>query len=232
MSGSDLSLERLNQDCFCMSLDERALTASLAQTWSESLASVFSARPVFVAPVHLQRMATVVQTIERVVALPTYRQAVWGQAPAVAQGTRQWSYGALDEAARTLALGLVARGLRRGESVGVLGACSFGLVERGNRDALGDRSAEGLQDFLRLMLMNVHEKSPLERCRKRGALGVAIPHGAPRRNVAVLTRFGMIRPASAGRPTEAPSCRFRAPWRQVRPHRPHCPERRWSVRTT
>lgn len=86
MPASDLSLERLNQDCFCMSLDERALTASLAQTWSESLATVFSARPVFVAPVHLQRMAAVVHTIERVVALPAYRQAVLGQAPVVTQG--------------------------------------------------------------------------------------------------------------------------------------------------
>src|SRR5690606_34586493 len=63
---------------------------------------------------------------------------------------------------------------------------SFSLVQRSDRHAPGDRSAEGLQDFLRLMLMNVHEKSPLERCRDSGAW-VAIPHGAPRRNVAVLT---------------------------------------------
>lgn len=81
-----LTLDTLNQDCFCISLDELALGQALAQVWpAPASAALFSARPVFVAPVHLQRMAAVVQAIERVVALPAYRQAVLSRAPAVAQ---------------------------------------------------------------------------------------------------------------------------------------------------
>jgi hypothetical protein len=80
-----LTPELLNQDCFCISLDDQALTTALAQVWPMPSATVFSARPVFVAPLHLQRMAAVVQAIERVVGLPAYRQAVLAQAPAVAQ---------------------------------------------------------------------------------------------------------------------------------------------------
>ncbi len=67
-----------------MSLDEPALAAALAQVWPAPLPAVFSARPVFVAPVHLQRMAAVVRAVERVVALPAYRQAVMASVPVLA----------------------------------------------------------------------------------------------------------------------------------------------------
>jgi hypothetical protein len=82
--------DRLNRDCFCISLNDGALTAALRQEWGQSAdaeaflarsASVFSARPVFVAGQHLQRMAEVVQAVEAVVALPSYRNAVLAAAP-------------------------------------------------------------------------------------------------------------------------------------------------------
>jgi hypothetical protein len=88
------SIERLNSDCFCLSLDRealvRALDAELGQPGLSALVrercpSVFAAQPVFVAAAHLQRMAQVVQAIESVVALPAYRQQVLAAAPAVAR---------------------------------------------------------------------------------------------------------------------------------------------------
>lgn len=86
MAQPGLTLDALNQDCFCISLDDLALSQALAQVWpTPAAAALFSARPVFVAPGHLQRMAAVVQAVERVVALPAYRASVLAAAPAVAQ---------------------------------------------------------------------------------------------------------------------------------------------------
>jgi len=85
--------ERLNHDCFCLSLDPAALAAALdAELGSPSLSQLvrercpylFAAQPVFVARPPLDRMAHVVRAIEAVVALPAYREQVLADAPAIA----------------------------------------------------------------------------------------------------------------------------------------------------
>lgn len=85
--------ERLNHDCFCLSLDPAALAAALdAELGSPSLSQLvrercpylFAAQPVFVARPPLERMANVVRSIEAVVALPAYPEQVLADAPAIA----------------------------------------------------------------------------------------------------------------------------------------------------
>lgn len=89
-----VSIEQLNQDCFCFSLDREALaqalkdelgTAGVSAQLQERCASAFAAQPVFVAAEQLQRMAQVVQAVESVVALPAYREQVLAGAPAAAR---------------------------------------------------------------------------------------------------------------------------------------------------
>jgi len=84
--------ERLNNKCFCMSLDHAALRDALAGELGspELLALVeercpylFSARPVFISDSHAERMANVVRAVESVVALPAYRSRVLEGAPAI-----------------------------------------------------------------------------------------------------------------------------------------------------
>ncbi|MGC8506658.1 MAG: hypothetical protein ACP5NM_00135 [Thiomonas sp.] len=87
-------IERLNRDCFCLTLDRERLTAALhdalGQPGLEQLIAqrnphLFSAHPVFVSHAHAQRMRDVVQALEHVAALPGYRAAVLDYAPAAAQ---------------------------------------------------------------------------------------------------------------------------------------------------
>jgi len=94
MVASGASLEQLNKDCFCLSLDRAALaqaledelgTAGVSAGLKERCASAFAAQPVFVAAEQLQRMARVVQAVEAVVALPAYREQVLASAPATAR---------------------------------------------------------------------------------------------------------------------------------------------------
>lgn len=84
--------ERLNNKCFCMSLDHAALRNALASELAlpELLALVeercpylFSARPVFISDSHAERMANVVRAVESVVALSAYRSRVLEGAPAI-----------------------------------------------------------------------------------------------------------------------------------------------------
>ncbi|HJV68376.1 hypothetical protein [Ideonella sp.] len=88
------SLEQLNDDCFCFSLDREALAHALdaelgepglSALMHERCPSVFAAQPVFVASSQLQRMAQVVRAVEAVVALPAYREQVLAGAPATAR---------------------------------------------------------------------------------------------------------------------------------------------------
>jgi hypothetical protein len=90
----DNASDALNHECFCLSLDEgalaRALDSELGQAGLSALVRercpfLFSARPVFVAARHLQRMAQVVRAVESVVALPAYREQVLAAAPAIAR---------------------------------------------------------------------------------------------------------------------------------------------------
>ncbi|MCY1169069.1 MAG: hypothetical protein V4573_21215 [Pseudomonadota bacterium] len=88
------ALELLNQECFCISLDRAALTASLNRELGtpelsamvqERCPYLFASQPVFVAAQQIQRMADVVRAVESVVAMPAYRELVLAQAPTVAQ---------------------------------------------------------------------------------------------------------------------------------------------------
>lgn len=87
-------IEQLNRDCVCLSLDAPALAHALdaelgnpglSQLVRERCPYLFSARPVFVSPAHLRRMAQVVRAVEGVVALPAYREQVLAEAPAIAR---------------------------------------------------------------------------------------------------------------------------------------------------
>lgn len=88
------AVEALNNECFCISLDDAALRHALEQELGQpGLADLvaqrcpflFSARPVFVSAAHLHRMAEVVRAVEAVVALPAYREEVLAGAPEIAR---------------------------------------------------------------------------------------------------------------------------------------------------
>ena len=87
-------IEVLNSECLCISLDMQALRQALESEIGEPglfeliqqrCPYLFATRPVFLSLEHKLRMARVIQAIESVVALPTYRAAVLAAAPAVAQ---------------------------------------------------------------------------------------------------------------------------------------------------
>ena len=87
-------VEAFNRDCFCLTLDQEALTLALdSQVGQPDLAEmvrqrcpyVFAAQPVFVAQAQLERMAQVVQAVESVVARPAYREQALSAAPAIAR---------------------------------------------------------------------------------------------------------------------------------------------------
>ena len=84
----------LNSACFCLSLDQSALTHALDSELGQPGLSemvrdrcpfLFAALPVFVATPQLHRMAQVMQAVESVVALPAYREQVLDAAPAIAR---------------------------------------------------------------------------------------------------------------------------------------------------
>ena len=88
------ALELLNQECFCISLDKAALSASLNRELGtpelsamvqERCPYLFASQPVFIPALQLRPMAEVVRAVESVVAMPAYRELVLAQAPAVAQ---------------------------------------------------------------------------------------------------------------------------------------------------
>ncbi len=83
----------LNRDCACVTVDQDALREALeagdgALSHAEMLAArphLFSNSVVFVSEVHLQRMATIVAALERVAAMPAYRERVFAHAPLIAR---------------------------------------------------------------------------------------------------------------------------------------------------
>lgn len=84
----------LNEACFCISLDQAALTNALTDQLGnpellELLTSrcphVFAARPVFVSSQRLQQVAEVVRAIERTVNLPAWRAHALDSAPPIAR---------------------------------------------------------------------------------------------------------------------------------------------------
>jgi hypothetical protein len=93
--GNDQSklIQRLNNECFCISLDQQALRDALSkeagvpnlfELLQERCPTVFAARPVFVSPAHMERMQELIVAIESVITLPAYRQAVLANVPAAA----------------------------------------------------------------------------------------------------------------------------------------------------
>ncbi|HEX5514522.1 MAG TPA: hypothetical protein VFY81_09025, partial [Gammaproteobacteria bacterium] len=84
---------RLNQQCFCLTLDravlERSLRDQLDEAELEHLLTdehrhLFAEAPLFVLQADVERMHWVVQSIEAAARLPGYRQAVLGWASATA----------------------------------------------------------------------------------------------------------------------------------------------------
>ena len=91
-----VSIQELNSGCFCVSLDDEALSRALqaqfgspeiVQLVRERCPYLFSARPVFVSHAHMDRMARVVRAVEAVVAMPAYRDLSW-RVPPRSPGTR------------------------------------------------------------------------------------------------------------------------------------------------
>jgi len=87
-------MEALNSECFCISLDTAALRQALESEIGEPglfnlieqrCPYLFATRPVFLSREHALRMTQLVQAIESVVALPTYRDQVLATAPAIAR---------------------------------------------------------------------------------------------------------------------------------------------------
>jgi hypothetical protein len=84
--------ERLNVDCQCISRDDARLEAELERVSPGFHAEVMAGRPhlfshstAFVSAEHVARMARLVVAVERVVALPAYREHVLAWAPATAR---------------------------------------------------------------------------------------------------------------------------------------------------
>jgi hypothetical protein len=86
--------ERLNQECFCITLDRRALIKALErEVGDEALCAdfikarphLFSNIPVFISERETGEMLRVVQAVEAAAELPGYRDAVMSWAPEVAR---------------------------------------------------------------------------------------------------------------------------------------------------
>jgi hypothetical protein len=84
--------DRLNAGCQCVSLDRDGLEAELERVspgfHAEVMAGrshLFSSSVAFVSAEHVQRMARLVAAVERVVALPAYREHVLAWAPSSAR---------------------------------------------------------------------------------------------------------------------------------------------------
>ena len=82
--------EALNNGCFCLTLDDGALTRALdselagvqlSKLVRERCPYVFAVRPVFVDTAHIQRMSEVIHAVESVVALPAFREQVLVPSP-------------------------------------------------------------------------------------------------------------------------------------------------------
>ena len=87
-------IEALNSDCFCVSLDRDALRQALeadpaarglSQLIAERCPNLFASQPVFVSRRHVDAMRRVISAVERVVAVPAYRDAALAWAPALAR---------------------------------------------------------------------------------------------------------------------------------------------------
>ncbi|MDP3842747.1 MAG: hypothetical protein Q8Q81_09145 [Oxalobacteraceae bacterium] len=90
----DAGIEWLNSQCFCLSLDAKALHRALESELgapdlvtlvTERCPYLFSAQPAFVSGAHIARMLEVIRAVEAVIALPAWREQILADAPAIAQ---------------------------------------------------------------------------------------------------------------------------------------------------
>jgi hypothetical protein len=88
------SIEVLNSECFCVSLDTEALRQAveseigqpgLFDLLQQRCPHLFAERPVFLSHAHIARMAELVRAVESVVAMPAYREEVLRHSPAIAR---------------------------------------------------------------------------------------------------------------------------------------------------
>jgi len=84
----------LNQDCFCVSLDRDALrraleadpvSSGLHELIEERCPHLFASLPVFASRTDVEAMGRVIDAVERVVALPDYRETALAWAPEIAR---------------------------------------------------------------------------------------------------------------------------------------------------
>ncbi|MGD9952754.1 MAG: hypothetical protein AB7S87_09270 [Burkholderiales bacterium] len=87
-------IDSLNRDCHCVSLDREALrraleadpaSSGLHHLIEERCPHLFASLPLFVSREHVRQMAQVIEAVERVVALPDYRETVLAWAPGIAR---------------------------------------------------------------------------------------------------------------------------------------------------
>ncbi len=87
-------LNALNRECFCLSIDQAALSQALEvelgepglyQLTRERCLYLFSAQPVFVSDNHIQRMRKVIGAVETVVSSQPWRERVLDAAPSIAR---------------------------------------------------------------------------------------------------------------------------------------------------
>ena len=83
---------RLNNGCFCQTVDHAALERALERGTNLSYREIVATRPhlfsdtrVFVAQAHLDFMAALIHLVERIVALPAWRERVLSHAPTIAR---------------------------------------------------------------------------------------------------------------------------------------------------
>jgi len=91
---SDAAVEALNRECFCLGVDQQALSAELEavlgshglpETLAASHPHLFSALPVYVSRRHVEQIRMVVASIEEVTASAAYGLAVMAWAPEIAK---------------------------------------------------------------------------------------------------------------------------------------------------
>ena len=91
---TDITASGLNRDCRCIGLDPERLKNALAadphnaplfDEIATTRPHLFAQLPVFVAQSHIAQMRAAIAAVERVVALPAYREHVLARAPAIAR---------------------------------------------------------------------------------------------------------------------------------------------------
>ena len=90
----DLSIDAFNEKCFCVAIDPALLRAEIenvlgsrgiSAAMAETHPHLFSSLPVYVPAIMIAQIASVVEAVDAVTALPLFRDAVMAWAPAIAR---------------------------------------------------------------------------------------------------------------------------------------------------